>query len=215
MSALVKALAAQLEARLIETHISWVLLAGDTAWKIKKPVTLPFVDYGSLAARRRCCEEELRLNRRLAPGLYLDVVPITGSAAQPRLGGDGPALDYALRMRRFADGALFSELLPAGALQAGEVDELARLLADFHSQAAAAAPQDGFGTPQRRRDLGAGRLRRRRRGAAGGPVATCTAGCRSRRTPCSRCGRHGSPRDACARATATCTWPTWCGWTAA
>ncbi|WBY02580.1 AAA family ATPase [Ramlibacter tataouinensis] len=152
-AAWVQALAARLGARLIETHISWVLLAGDTALKIKKPVTLPFVDYGSLAARRHCCEEELRLNRRLAPGLYRDVVPITGTAAQPRLGGDGPALDYALRMRRFADGMLFSELLPAGALQAAEVDELAALLADFHTQAPIAGSQDGFGTPEGRRDL--------------------------------------------------------------
>ncbi|HYD77943.1 AAA family ATPase [Ramlibacter sp.] len=150
---LVQALAARLGARLIETHISWVLLAGDTALKIKKPVTLPFLDYGSLAARQRCCEEELRLNRRLAPGIYRDVVAITGSAAQPSLGGDGPVLEYALRMRRFADGMLFSELLPAGALQARDVDDLAALLADFHAQAPIATPQDGYGTPARRRDL--------------------------------------------------------------
>src|SRR5580765_3569358 len=59
--------------RLIETHISWVLLAGTLAYKLKKPVRLPFLDFTTLAARRRFCDEELRLNRRLAPSLYLDV----------------------------------------------------------------------------------------------------------------------------------------------
>ncbi|MEO7399556.1 MAG: hypothetical protein ABIV07_02115, partial [Polaromonas sp.] len=75
--ALVKALARTLGAELIETHISWVLLAGDDAYKIKKPVRLPFVDYATLQARRNFCEEELRLNRRLAPSLYLGVTRIT------------------------------------------------------------------------------------------------------------------------------------------
>lgn len=64
---------------LLETHISWVLLAGDFAYKMKKPVSLGFVDFSTLEARRRCCEEELRLNRRTAPDLYLGVVPITGT----------------------------------------------------------------------------------------------------------------------------------------
>ena len=75
------------EVRLIETHISWVLLAGDYAYKIKKPVDLGFLDFSTLALRRQACDEEVRLNRRLAPAYYLGVVPITGSPDAPHLGG--------------------------------------------------------------------------------------------------------------------------------
>ncbi|HEY0675216.1 MAG TPA: hypothetical protein VGD25_03310, partial [Immundisolibacter sp.] len=73
--------------RIIETHISAVLLAGERAYKLKKPVDLGFVDFTTLRRRRHFCHEELRLNRRLAPDLYLSVLPITGSAIAPRLGG--------------------------------------------------------------------------------------------------------------------------------
>src|SRR5690242_17213831 len=70
-----------------ETHISRVYLAGPYAYKVKKPVTLPFLDFSTLDARRHFCEEELRLNRRFAPRLYLDVVEIRGSHDCPRIGG--------------------------------------------------------------------------------------------------------------------------------
>lgn len=128
---LVHALARVAGARVIETHISWVLLAEDLAWKIKKPVHLPFVDYTGLQARRHFCEEEVRLNRRLAPSLYLGVTRITGTPNSPVLDGEGPVLEYAVRMRRFAPGALFSEKAEAGELGAGDIDELAALLAGF------------------------------------------------------------------------------------
>lgn len=147
---MVDTLARQLQAQRIETHISWVLLSGETAYKIKKPVRLPFVDYASLQARKFFCEEETRLNGRLAPSLYLGVTRITGTPRQPELDGDGPLLDYAVRMRRFPDGALFSELLQAGALQPCDVDGLAALLARFHRDAPAAAPASGFGHPDMR-----------------------------------------------------------------
>jgi len=148
-SVLVRSLQRQLGARLIETHISWVLLAGETAWKIKKPVRLPFLDFSTLAARRRMCDEELRLNRRLAPQLYEAVVPIGGSETAPQLGGSGPAIEFALRMHRFPDGALLSERLAAGALEPSVIDRLAQRLAAFHRDAAHAGPGDGFGTPER------------------------------------------------------------------
>ena len=74
---------------LIETHISWVLLAGSLAYKIKKPVRLPFVDFSTLASRRRFCDIELQLNQRLAPQIYREVVPVCGSPEAPRLGGGG------------------------------------------------------------------------------------------------------------------------------
>jgi hypothetical protein len=104
--------------RLIETHISWVLLGAREAWKIKKPVRLPFLDFTALDDRRRFCEEELRLNRRLAPELYLDVVAVRdGPAGRPWTDRE-PVVDFAVRMRRFPDGALWSERLAAG-LRAG------------------------------------------------------------------------------------------------
>lgn len=148
--AFVRALAASLGAELVATHISWVLLAPGLAYKIKQPVRLPFLDYSTLAARRHCCEEEVRLNRRLAPSLYLGVSRITGSPARPAIDGDGPLLEYAVRMRRFAPGSLFGEQVDSGSLAPEAVDALAALLAGFQRQAAVAAAGGGFGTaPQR------------------------------------------------------------------
>ena len=147
---LADALAARLGAQLIETHISWVLLAGEDAYKIKKPVRLSFVDYSTLAARRRFCDEELRLNRRLAPSLYLDVAPIVGTAAHPRLGGNGRAIEYAVHMRRFPEACLFSQMLERGALGPRHIDELASHLAAFHAAASRAVPDPAFGSARQR-----------------------------------------------------------------
>ena len=113
------------EVELVETHISWVFLAGDYAYKIKKPLHLPFLDARSLLARRRYCEAELRLNRRTAPALYLDVVAVTGTPARPQLGGRGKVIDYALRMRRFDKGCLALELARHGELDDRRIDALA------------------------------------------------------------------------------------------
>ena len=82
--------------QVIETHISWVLLTGPYAYKIKKPVNFGFLDFTELDARRHFCEEELRLNQRLAQDLYLDVLPIGGSEDAPSLDGSTPAIEYAL-----------------------------------------------------------------------------------------------------------------------
>jgi uncharacterized protein len=150
--ALVTALAGALRADVIETHISWVLLAGDHAYKVKKPVRLPFVDYSTLQARRHFCEEEVRLNRRLAPSLYLEVTRITGSHDNPQLDGPGPVLEYAVRMRRFPAGALFGERLEAGMLTTDNVDQLAELLAGFHNGSAPLIPGHEIATAERRRD---------------------------------------------------------------
>ena len=147
---LVGALAAQLGAELIETHISWVLLAGDSAYKIKKPLRLPFVDYSALQARRHFCEEELRLNHRLAPSLYLGLARITGTPQAPQLDGSGPALEYAVHMQRFPKGALFAEQLAAATLSHLDVDALADLLADFHNTQAPAEAATPFASAQGR-----------------------------------------------------------------
>lgn len=135
---LVAALAAALgpATRVIETHISTLLLAGEFAYKLRKPLALPFLDFTTLAARRHDCEEELRLNRRTAPDLYLDVRPVLGSAEAPRIGApdeDAGAIDWLLRMRRFDDELLLDRLAARGALGAAEVDALARGVADFHA----------------------------------------------------------------------------------
>jgi len=139
-SILAQALARRLGAELVETHISWVLLLPALAYKLKKPVRLPFVDYSTPQRRLHFCEEEVRLNRRLAPSLYLGVSRVTGTPEAPDIDGAGDVLDYAVRMRRFPAGALFSERAEAGTLSSAEVDRLARLLAAFHRAAARVAP---------------------------------------------------------------------------
>jgi aminoglycoside phosphotransferase family enzyme/predicted kinase len=133
---------------LIETHISWVLLCGKLAYKLKKPVSLGFLDFRTAEARQRACEEELRLNRRTAPALYIDVVPVCGTLREPHLRGAGPVIDHAVRMRRFPDGALFSERLAAGELSAAQVERLARSIAQFHLAAPVADAASAYGTPQ-------------------------------------------------------------------
>jgi aminoglycoside phosphotransferase family enzyme/predicted kinase len=132
---------------LLETHISWVLLCGGLAYKLKKPVRLPFLDFGTAEARRRACEEELRLNRRTAPGLYIEVVPVCGSPDDPHLRGTGPVIDHAVLMHRFADGALFSERLAAGTLSAAQVERLAGNIAQLHLAAPVADAASPYGTP--------------------------------------------------------------------
>lgn len=125
---------------LVETHISWVLLTERLAYKLKKPVHLPFVDFSTLALRRHFCEEEVRLNRRIAPALYLGVVPVCGTRQAPRIGGTDAPIDYALCMRRFPAGALLSERLAAGSLQPEELDGLADRVAAFHRLATVVPP---------------------------------------------------------------------------
>ena len=156
----VEALARRLDARLVETHISWVLLAGHDAFKLKKPLRLPFLDYSTAEARRACCLEEVRVNQRLAPRLYRGVLPVTATASGPVLGGEGPVVDHAVHMARFPEGALFSERLRAGRLDASQVDALADLLARFHAQAPQAASASAYGEPAQRRDRALAALER-------------------------------------------------------
>ena len=131
---------------LVETHISWLLLTSRLAYKLKKPVALGFVDFRTLAARKHFCEEEVRLNRRLAPSLYVGVVPVGGTPRAPQL-GDGEPIDFAVCMRRFPDDALLCDLLSAGRLEEGQLEQFAQRLAVFHGQAQVASPQSEFGDP--------------------------------------------------------------------
>lgn len=129
---LIKALSEANACDIVETHISWVLLTDQYVYKIKKPVNFGFLDFSTLEKRRFCCTEELRLNRRLAADLYLEVVPITGTPQHPKIGGTGAAIEYAVKMIRFPSGQLLSEHAERGQLGTDEIDQLADIVADFH-----------------------------------------------------------------------------------
>jgi aminoglycoside phosphotransferase family enzyme/predicted kinase len=121
--------------KLLETHISWVILTGTYAYKIKKSVKLDFLDFSTLQQRRHFCEEELRLNRRMAPQLYLDVVPICGSEENPKVGGEGRAIEYALKMHQFRQSAQLDKQLDAGLLNENDMRDLAATIAAYHHDA--------------------------------------------------------------------------------
>lgn len=131
---------------LIETHISWVILTGQYAYKIKKPVCFDFLDFSTLEKRHFYCEEELRLNRRFAPQLYIQIVPITGTIASPQINGSGEVIEYALQMRQFSANQLLSELANHGHLEPEMIDQLADLTADFHHRANKDISSSCYGT---------------------------------------------------------------------
>jgi len=133
---------------LCETHISWVLLTGTYAYKIKKPVNFGFVDFSSLDKRQFYCTEEVRLNRRLAPQIYLDVVSIHGTPNHPNLCGEGPLLDYAVRMQQFDKDQGFDQMLQRGELSLLHMDKTADILTAFHSGTAVAKEASEYGTAQ-------------------------------------------------------------------
>ncbi len=132
----------------LETHISWILLTGSIAYKIKKPVNLGFVDFSTPERRRWFCQEELRLNRRLAPDLYLGLSAIHGPAERASLRGSGPTLELAVRMRQFPQSALLGAVLDRHGLSDDQLERLADDLAAFHADAAVARPDDPYGSPE-------------------------------------------------------------------
>jgi aminoglycoside phosphotransferase family enzyme/predicted kinase len=141
----IKALCELYSCNLVETHISWVLLTGQYAYKIKKPVNFGFLDFSTLEQRRYCCNEELRLNKRLAPEIYLEVLPITGTALHPQFGGDGLAIDYAVKMIQFPARKLLTEYVNRGHLNTDHIDQLADCVADFHSAINPAGKDSPYG----------------------------------------------------------------------
>ncbi len=134
--------------QVIETHISWVLLTGEFAYKIKKPMNFGFLDFTELAQRKHFCNEELRLNQRLTQGLYLEVLPITGSAEAPQLGGAGEPIEYALKMRQFPQSQMLNTLQANGELTAEHIDQMAHQIAHFHLNAPQVAIDHPLGTPE-------------------------------------------------------------------
>jgi hypothetical protein len=118
--------------RLIQTHISYVLLAGEFAYKVKKPLNLGFLDYSTLEKRRQMCEAEVRLNRRLCPEAYIGVEPIVRRDAAVRVGGEGEIVEYAVKMHRMPDARMMPALLDRGLVTSADIRRLARTIADFH-----------------------------------------------------------------------------------
>ncbi|HLH22488.1 MAG TPA: AAA family ATPase [Chloroflexota bacterium] len=130
-----------------QTHISYVLLAGERVYKIKKPVALGFLDYSTPARRAYYCRREVALNRRFAPDVYLGVVPIVERAGAVRVGGRGRVVERAVAMRRLPEEGMLTRLLAAGTATPALLEQIARRVAAFHAAAAAGPRVARYGTP--------------------------------------------------------------------
>lgn len=137
------------QVELVQTHISWVLLAGDVAYKIKKPVKLPFLDFSTLALRHQACLDELRLNRRFAPDIYLDVVSLYNTPDNPQWEGRGPPIEYAVKMHRFDEAGRLDRVCVRHELLPSHLSDLADTVLRFHERAAVAPPDSGFASPEK------------------------------------------------------------------
>jgi len=137
------------QVELVQTHISWVLLAGEFAYKLKKPVKLPFLDFSTLALRHQACLDELRLNRRFAPDIYLGVVSLYNTPDNPQWEGTGPPIAYAVKMRRFDEAGRLDRVCKRHELLPSHLSDLADTVVHFHENAAMAPPGSGFATPKK------------------------------------------------------------------
>lgn len=131
---------------LIQTHISWVFLTGEYAYKVKKPMNFGFLNFTTLELRKHFCEEEIRLNSRLADKIYLETVRITGTENAPQLNGDGEAIEFAVKMKQFDQSQLVDRLLKNNELQPLQIDEIADQVAAFHQQIAISGDESPLGT---------------------------------------------------------------------
>jgi len=164
--------------RAVETHMSWVFLTDEHAYKLKKPVRYPYLDFSTLEARRRDCEEELRLNLRMAPDVYLGSVRLTRPrAGELALGGAGPVVDWLVKMRRLPEEGMLDRLIRKHAVPPGKLHELAALLARFYRAAPPVTWPPGELVHRLRRDTAenARELLRPRYGLAGDTVRTVHA----------------------------------------
>lgn len=118
-----------------ETHMSWVFLAGDRVYKLKKPVRFPYLDFSTLALRQVACRAELALNRRLAPDVYLDVMPLVATAHGLSLGGSGATVDWLVVMRRLGESETLERRIQDGRVKAGQLDRLVATLVQFYRRA--------------------------------------------------------------------------------
>lgn len=118
-----------------ETHMSWVFLVGDCAYKLKKTVQLPYLDFSSLEKREFACRQELRLNRRLAPDIYLDVIPLRSSSAGLTLGPAGAIVDWLVVMRRLDKTSMLEEMILQHRIRADQLRRLSCTLSRFYKRA--------------------------------------------------------------------------------
>lgn len=135
------------EVKLVQTHISYVLLAGDYVYKIKKPVNFGFLDFTSLAKRQHFCGREVELNRRLCPELYLGVVAITRAGDKFSLDTPGEAVEYAVKMTRMDETRMMGRIIEAGQLTEATLDRIVEILVPFYEKAAGGPELAEFGTP--------------------------------------------------------------------
>ena len=143
---------------LVETHVSWVLLTGEVAYKIKRPVRYEFVDLTDPERRAFFCREELRLNRRFAPEIYVDVCAVRQADGRVRIGGRGRIVEHAVRMRQFPRQEELCRLLADGRVGEGELEAFGRRLAAVHATLPAAAADDPWATPEGLRRILPGNL---------------------------------------------------------
>jgi len=135
--------------QLLETHISWVILTGPYAYKIKKSIDLGFLDFSTVEKRHYYCSEELRLNSRLAPSIYLEVVPVRGPEAVASFAGSGDIIEYAVKMVQFPQALQLDRMLDTGMLVKEHMDNIAGTVAEFHQLTNIASDEDYFGDPER------------------------------------------------------------------
>jgi uncharacterized protein len=132
--------------KLMQTHASYVLLTGDFAYKLKKPVNFGFLDYSTVTNRHNFCDEEIRLNQRGAKELYLGVLPISKQSHQYQFGTEGEIVDYAVKMVQFPQSALLSNMFESGAITPSDIEEMGQVVAQFHANAQTNAHISSFGT---------------------------------------------------------------------
>jgi uncharacterized protein len=134
---------------LMQTHASYVLLTGDFVYKLKKPVNFGFLDYSTVANRQHFCEEEIRLNQRGAKELYLAVLSIVNQGDRYRWGNDGEIVDYAVKMVQFPQSNLLSNMFENGTITTTDIEEMGRVVADFHARAQTNQYISSFGAVER------------------------------------------------------------------
>ena len=134
------------EVKLIQTQMSWLFLTNRYVYKVKKPINLGYLDYTTLESRHYFCRQEIKLNRRLCPNVYLGVLPITSSSGTISIGGHGRVIDYMVKMRRLPEDRMMNVMLLKGQVRPKTMAEVANVLADFHHRTVTNSAINIFGT---------------------------------------------------------------------
>lgn len=136
------------DVQLIQTHISYVLIAGDYVYKFKKPVDFGFLDFSTLEKRGYYCQQELILNRRLCPEIYLDRVTVNRAKQGYRLDGSGELVEYGVKMKRMDERRMMGRVIADGALQKSHLDAVVDTLVPFYAEAEANDEIRSYGRPE-------------------------------------------------------------------